>query len=173
MGQLLAAGTVEVLVENSTLGLVERSRESDIYYPDAPAGRWLRPAEGLVHAHCPSDVIDARVRVELWQGDPPGIGTWSHSEEAEVFFPAGGLCIYTLGEILPTDIELDAPGRYGMRMSWALNPEHGPFHSPFNGQDSALEHAAAGNEVGLEGVDQYCLAQVWYLDSHIGLPPTS
>ncbi|MCX5529485.1 hypothetical protein OG785_02705 [Streptomyces sp. NBC_00006] len=48
-------------------------------------------------------------------------------------------------------------------MSWALNPEAGPFYSPFKGQGGALEYAAAGHEAGLEGVDQYCLAQVWNL----------
>ncbi|WP_420032368.1 hypothetical protein ACN2WE_05780 [Streptomyces sp. cg28] len=164
MGQLLAAGTVEVLVENGTLGLVEQSRESDIHYPDAPAGRWLRPAEGMVHAHCPSNVIDARVRVELWKGGPPGEGVWSHDEETEVFFPAGDLCVYTLGETLPTEIGLAATGRYRVRMSWALNPETGPFYSPFKGQVGALEYAAGGHEADLEGVDQYCLAQVWNLD---------
>lgn len=164
MGQLLAAGTVEVLVENGTLGLVEQSRESDIHYLDAPAGSWLRPAEGMVHAHCPSNVIDARVRVELWKGDPPGEGAWSHDEETEVFFPAGDLCVYTLGETLPTEIGLAATGRYRVRMSWALNPETGPFYSPFKGQAGALEYAAEGHEADLEGVDQYCLAQVWNLD---------
>ncbi|MCX5529486.1 hypothetical protein OG785_02710 [Streptomyces sp. NBC_00006] len=98
MGRLLAAGTVEVLVENGTLGLVERSREGDVHYPDATAGSWLRPAEGMVHAHCPSNVIDARVRVELWEREPDGKGVWSHSEETEGFFRAGELCVYTLGE---------------------------------------------------------------------------
>ncbi|MGD6741366.1 hypothetical protein ACOKM3_05895 [Streptomyces sp. BH106] len=169
MGQLPAAGTVEVLVENGTLGLVERSRESDIHYPHAPAGSWLRPAEGMVHAHCPSNVIDARVRVELWTGAPTGSGAptgngaWSHREEAEVFLPAGELCVYTLGETFPTEIGTAAPGWYRVRMSWAFNPETGPFYAPFSGQGGALEYAAAGHEAGLEGVDQYCLAQVWNL----------
>ncbi|MFJ8924966.1 hypothetical protein ACIRLA_00245 [Streptomyces sp. NPDC102364] len=163
MGRLLAAGTVEVLVENGTLGLVERSREGDVHYPDATAGSWLRPAEGMVHAHCPSNVIDARVRVELWEREPDGKGVWSHTEETEVFFPAGELCVYTLGESLPAGVGLAASGWYRVRMSWALNPGTGPFYSPFKGQRGALEYAAAGHEAGLEGVDQYCLAQVWNL----------
>ncbi|MER5440167.1 hypothetical protein [Streptomyces sp. NPDC002790] len=68
----------------------------------------------------PSNVIDARVRVEPWKGNPPGEGPWSHDEEAEVVFPAGELCVYTLGETLPTEIAL------ATMVAWEFENDLGP-----------------------------------------------
>jgi hypothetical protein len=55
---------------------------------------------------------------------------------------------------------LPSPGSYRVRLSWAFNPQTGPFYSPL--QSGPLE-TPPGHDEQLAGVDQFCLAQVWRL----------
>ncbi|MEV8017083.1 hypothetical protein AB0O76_12185 [Streptomyces sp. NPDC086554] len=153
---------VEMRICDRTLGIVDESCVAQIHRPDAPEGSWIRTARGLAHLECPPDVINVRTRLESWTAAPPvAPGDWSALSEAEVVLPTGALCLYTTDEWHETPMTLPSAGRYALRVHWALSPRTGPFDAPFPGA-GALQ-TPAGHERELDGVDQFCLAQVWYL----------
>ncbi|GGW40977.1 hypothetical protein GCM10010381_27230 [Streptomyces xantholiticus] len=95
----------------------------------------------MVYLQCPSAVIRARLRLESWSTTPPpDQAQWSGSEEVELELPSGVLEVHELtGGREGAVIVLPSPGRYRLRLHWALNPETGPFYSPFKDGPAVVE----------------------------------
>jgi hypothetical protein len=169
MARLLDSAEVEVSVSYRTFGIVDESCRQETHTPDALEGSWVQVARGMVYMQCPSAVIRARLRLESWSTTPPpDQAQWSGSEEVEMELPSGVLEVHELtGGQEGAVIVLPSPGRYRLRLHWALNPETGPFYSPFKDGPAVVE-TPSGHEQKLAGVDEFCLGQLWRLSSTPG-----
>ncbi|MGW7468621.1 hypothetical protein ACWGJT_29160 [Streptomyces xantholiticus] len=168
MARLLDSADVEVSVDYRTFGIVDEACRQDTHTPDAPQGSWVQVARGMAYLQCPSEVIRARLRLESWSTTPPSDQSqWSGREDVEVELPSGVLGVHMLTSGWEAEVlVLPSPGRYGLRLHWALNPETGPFYSPFTA-GPALD-TPAGHQQRLAGADEFCLAQLWRMSSQVG-----
>lgn len=163
MARLIDSGEVKVSVEDGWMTFVDQTLLSDTYHLYEPEGSWLRAARGIVQLDCPSDVITVRARVESWSQAPPGdASSWTGSAEVDVELPGGeSLCLDTLAESCDIPMALPSPGLYRLRAHWALNPETGPYYSPF--EAGVVLETPAGREQALQDADLFCLVQLWRL----------
>lgn len=154
MARLIDGREEELSVEDGWMTFVDQALLSDTYHLHEPEDSWIRTAKGMVQLACPWDVITMRVRVESWSTAPPLDTTaWTGSGEADLELPAGeALCIETLDDWREIPVQLPSPGLYRLRASWVLNPETGPYHSPFEA-GVTLE---TGHEEALRDVDLFC-----------------
>jgi hypothetical protein len=165
MARLIDSAEVVTGVAYRALGVVDEACRDQMHTP-GPVERWVQVARGMAFLQCASAVIEARVRVECWSTKPGSPeGAWSGVEEVEVVLPSGVLGVATVtGGWEEVPVVLPSGGLYGVRWSWAVNGARGPFYSPLPGDVAELS-APPGHEAGLEGVEQFCLVQVWRLSA--------
>lgn len=117
-------------------------------------GLSARPAVGHLGA-CPAGELEPCSASDEAQ--------WSGVGEVDVELPSGVLGVFTLdGDWQELSVRPPSTGLFRLRMHWALNPEKGPFYSPFPG-DSSVAESAPGPEPELAGVEEFCLVQAWPL----------
>lgn len=163
MARLIGAAVAQISISDGTLGIVDETCLSDIHHLHEPQGSWVRAAKGMVQVECPWGVITVRARVESWSSAPPADeSAWDRQWRGRSGAARRWRAVSLLdGRLVHDPDGLPSPGLYRLRAHWALNPETGPFYSPF--ESGVLLETPSGHEQSLQDTDLYCLMQLWRL----------
>ncbi|MDX3538942.1 hypothetical protein PV721_32315, partial [Streptomyces sp. MB09-01] len=90
MSELVSADEFDVVVDHRLFGLVDAEGQAG-ERPATPGARGLVAANAtMLYLQTPEDVLDTRLRLELWDG--PAVfeaGVWSVQEEVVMDLPSG------------------------------------------------------------------------------------
>jgi hypothetical protein len=120
VADMTATREIDVIVDHHLVGLVDRRAPGERPAVPHASGRFVSVSPGYLLIESDDDVLDARLRIEAWTGEPPfDEASWPLSDAVLIDLPSGLLGVDEIAAGGKSDVfEVPFAGRCRVRVAW-------------------------------------------------------
>lgn len=127
MARMLTATTQDVMVVDCAFGLVDTACVGEGVPSRRPGCTWVRASPGSVFLETSDMVLNARLRVEVWDAAPMGETHWPDQARLSMDLPTARFWIDQSDAGAVPGPRLPSPGRWRLRVGRREAPQDLPW----------------------------------------------